>query len=138
MRYVSTMFIEPNELTELEYILYKTKAYPDHQANEVIKSYSIHFANGIAATINVCNGTPPYLTAVLTKTGEAKTESLQTVDHFSLQELKQGYAIKSQGDFYVVYLRRNNISGKIVAWLRKHILNDYINAQQKSWGRKWQ
>ncbi len=103
--YYQAIHIPRQELEEMENILSITEGHhPEYGSDEVIKTYTAHFPNGMVADIKVCNGDTPYVDNVLFEpTIENGTTYLVEVCVPEIAESLEGeYYFNHEGIEYVV------------------------------------
>ena len=98
MRYEKTILVPKAELDEINRLL-SLITMPDTGADEVIKTCTAVFHDGIEADIKVCNGDPPFVDPVLFQDGG------QVAVMEVAEELDGEYIFDLDEDQYVVIVK---------------------------------
>jgi len=113
MEYKETIYVDPGEIDELEEVLFNEKG-PSRQFKKdaVIATYSVQFINDFEADIEVCNGTPPYVSGALYLPVEEEEEiTLYEVDTLpGTRELEGEHHFSYGEDVYVVSVKKDTFN----------------------------
>jgi len=135
MKYTKPVYVNPQELKELEKQISKKETF--NCENDATNTYSVSFSNGLVAKIVLYRDNPPYVRKMLLKPVAESDENDLTVleDSFTeIKELKGEYIFYYGEDVYVVQIRKNNFLNRLSASVNEKLLNDGANAQKRTWG----
>lgn len=110
MRYTKTIYIDPEEIAELEEILAIESGHCNRfRKEEIIAIYNIHFENDFEADIEVCNDDPPCVKGTLYQPVEEEEEIvLYEVDDIPFSKSLIGeHLFEYEGNTYVAVVSRS-------------------------------
>ena len=106
MRYEKTISIPQKEIDEMNRLL-SLPTMPDTGPDEVIKTYTAQFHDGIEIDIKVCNAEPPFVDPVMFQDG-GQVSVMEVAD-----EVDGEYTFDLDGDQFVVVIKGYELHSEV-------------------------